>query len=449
MVVKAWPAPDRDLVLRLPGRPAAGVRPGRLVARGQLLSEDPDPEGFDLTAPVAGQVAELHPGRLVLRPSPEGEAGGRPPAEIALATLHGAELAAALKRLGVPRPPRPWPDQRAVISALDPEPGLEAAGALWSDRRTTLQAGAEILARLWPGAEIWEVLPARAEPLGAGRVLRLGARFPSSLPALVKKAALGVHDPLARGVALPPVLWAMGAAARTGLPPGLVPATLQRSHYLLPPGLTLADALERVNLIPLHGDVVVIGGLIGGRPTARLDRGLDWSTGAVHLIRARQAPPPPGPCRRCGACRRACPLALPIDLLAARPLGDWPELAPRAGRALAGCLACGACALVCPAARPLTALALMARPRSPIRPGAGSGGSDESGRSGSSEGSDGSPGQFSLGGSSGRFRLAESSDRFGPGGSSGTGGQSHPGPRPPESPKFFADGLEPAQGIRP
>jgi Na+-translocating ferredoxin:NAD+ oxidoreductase RnfC subunit len=158
------------------------------------------------------------------------------------------------------------------------------------------------------------------------------------------------------------LLWAMGSAARTSLPPPLIPITIQRFPYLAPLGLTIADALESLNLIALEGDCVVLGGLAAGRPTARLNRGLGWSMGALHLVRARKAPGAPGPCLRCGSCRAACPLDLRIDLLAAFEVERWPGLAARMGETLLGCLRCGACALACPSSRPLMALALMAGP---------------------------------------------------------------------------------------
>jgi electron transport complex protein RnfC len=246
------------------------------------------------------------------------------------------------------------------LTALIPEPGLETAAVLWHDQHTTLAAGAALLARLWPDTELREVLPRTAEPLGIGRAIPFGGRFPMTQKALLKKAILGIFDPAAAGVVEPRLLWAMGSVARGGMPLTHLPFAFQRSNFLAPLGLKICDALEGINLIVWPGDVVVLGGLVTGRPASNLDQGLDWSTLAVHLVRSRRLPPPPQPCRRCRRCAQACPLKLPIDYFGALPLDRWPEVTAAAAAGLSGCPACGACALACPASRPLSALTMAA-----------------------------------------------------------------------------------------
>jgi Na+-translocating ferredoxin:NAD+ oxidoreductase RnfC subunit len=231
------------------------------------------------------------------------------------------------------------------------------AAALWLDQRPTLERGLKLLKKLWPNRIIMEILPAKLDPLGDHPLTRFKGAFPLTLPSLTRRLVLGKRLPQADGVILPNQLWALGTIARSGLPLTLMPITIQGFHYLVPPGLKLKNVLDSVNLKPLPGDAVILGGLITGGPTARLDRGLRSFDLAVHLLRRANLPGPPGACRRCSLCRRACPLDLPIDLLGQTPSSDWFKRIPPAKKALAGCAGCGACALACPARLPLLSLA--------------------------------------------------------------------------------------------
>jgi electron transport complex protein RnfC len=280
---------------------------------------------------------------------------------MAIEGLVGSDLEEALRSLGVDLPIAPPPGEPAIISALVPEPGLDCAWVLWEDQLATLKAGAAVLRRLWPDGEFIEVVSPRSAPLGLGRLARCSERYPYTLPPLVKRKILGTWDPLARGMVEPSDLWAIGSVARSGLPLTSAPITIQYSSYLAPFGVRVSEALSQMNLSPLPGDVVVLGGLVRGRPTARLEMGLSKSTKALHLIRSSSLIDSYGLCLGCGRCAASCPLELPMDLLAQAPVNQWPETASRYSELLSGCLACGACALACPSSRPLLSLALMTK----------------------------------------------------------------------------------------
>jgi ferredoxin len=356
-VLKAWPQ-AASASLSFDGRPAPGLKPGRPVSRGQLLAISRAAGQGDLRAPFSGTVASLSPG-LVELAFREG-VSGQVPRPLDLGSVGGTDLAPALKSLGLDLPRPAAPGQPALISALDPEPGLGLARALWQDQRTTLQRGLALLGRLWPDSELVEVLPPRLDPLGAGRALRFREGFPMTLPSLLRMRVLGLPAPSPDGVVGPERLWALGTVARSGLPLTLIPVSVQGFHYLAPPGLRLSEVLAAVNLKPLLGDLALLGGLATGRPTARLGRGLRASDLSLRLIRAGRLPGPPAPCRLCGLCRQACPLGLPMDLAGQSPLEGWARLPAKVLGALAGCAGCGACALACPSLRPLLALAQVA-----------------------------------------------------------------------------------------
>ncbi|MDR1298197.1 MAG: hypothetical protein LBO05_12705 [Deltaproteobacteria bacterium] len=384
-VLKAWPNP-RAASLAFDGRPAPGLKPGRGVSRGQLLAVSRGRRTGDLRAPFSGTVAALAPGRVDLVYE-EGRSGV-PPEPVDLSGLSSRELAPALKSLGVDLPAPPPPGETVIVSALTPEPGLDAGPALWLDQRPALERGLALLRRLWPDREFLQILPPKFEPLkleppGGGVVFSRDV-FPLSLPSLLRRKTLGLALPDARGVVSPQSLWALGAAARSGLPLTLAPVTIQGFHYLAPPGLKLENVLADVNLLPLPGDSVVLGGLVTGRPTARLGRGLGAADLALWLVRRQNVRGKPGPCRRCGLCRLACPMGLPMDRAASAPPGEWFLHMGAISGLLAGCAGCGACALACPAGLPLLLLARAA------------GASDPHGRGGPPHGSD--PGDDEDGG---------------------------------------------------
>jgi hypothetical protein len=211
-VLKAWPAPPAAS-LTFEGRPAPGLKPGRPVSAGQLLAVSGDPWTGDLRAPFSGEVTGLSPGRIdLLRVR---GLSGKTPAPADLGSLEGPGLASALKSLGADLPSGAPAGQPILISALSPEPGLDLAEALWLDQRTTLARGLAALARLWPGAEIVEVLPPRLEPLGRGRAERFKDPFPLTLPSFLRQKILGLPAPEAAGVVGPERLWALGTASRS------------------------------------------------------------------------------------------------------------------------------------------------------------------------------------------------------------------------------------------
>jgi NAD-dependent dihydropyrimidine dehydrogenase PreA subunit len=285
---------------------------------------------------------------------------GSPPAPVDLTDLFGPELAQTLKSLGADLPKPPPADEPLLISAVVPEPGLEITEALFSDQKPTLQRGLKILQKLFPGRKIMEVLPKNLSPLGENEVIRYKETFPLTLPSLVRRRVLGLAKPEADGIVGPAQLWALGSAARSGLPLTLIPITIQGFHYLAPQGLKLKNVLDAVNLKPMADDVVILGGQATGRPTARLERGLRASDQALTLIRRDKVAYQPGPCRLCGLCEKACPMNLPIRAISGKPMDSWHMHLPEAEKLLAGCAGCGACALACPAQRPLLLLALAA-----------------------------------------------------------------------------------------
>jgi ferredoxin len=350
-VIKTW---DGARLLSLPlagAAPLRGLKKGRPVSAGEALARGEGPAPLVLRAALAGFISEVGPGEIII--SRDDAAVGEPPSAAPPAGLEGAELARALAGLGVPVIPGDAAGP-LIISAADPEPGLGWSAALFNEHRETIAAGLTALGRLCPNRRlIWAAEKPEDFFPGFQRHLIRGG-YPETLPAVLKKRLTGLSDPGGRDVLGGRELFFLGRAWRTGLPLTHLPLSLGPANYFVPAGSRIIDLLSFANLQPRPGDAAVLGGLARGTTTSRLTRGLGLLAGGLHLVRAAFFARPPGPCRGCRACARACPAGLAVDLPAALPAARW--LQPGAGKNFGACLFCGACALACPAGRPLISM---------------------------------------------------------------------------------------------
>ncbi|MDR1085197.1 MAG: 4Fe-4S dicluster domain-containing protein [Deltaproteobacteria bacterium] len=353
-VLKAWPQPG-ELHLPLDSKiPEKGLKPGKNVAYGQLLARSRKPLVGHLRAPAAGEITALEPGFVTLVPGSAGTAA--PPPALDITSLKGPDLKEALLDLGLKLPPNPRPGEKVVISGLDPEPDLGLAGVLWSEWPQIMADGLETVKNLYPDNDLLIARPPELICPENYKSRLVSNPYPYTLPPFLKTVLGFEYELTPKAFFDSRTVYLLGQTRRQGRPPGLWPMTVQTQNYLVPPGLRPRDILKTVSLEPLAGDAVVLGGLRRGRPTARLDDGLGPEVISVHLVRARFLGPRPGPCRRCGSCRRVCPLNLPIDSLTDKPLSSWPDLISPAREILISCPDCGQCSLACPANRPLRVL---------------------------------------------------------------------------------------------
>ena len=350
-VIKDWDAYEQVALPLAGAQPIKGLKTGRPVSTGELLARNINPLRGDVHASINGLIEEINEMEIVIHRNDE--AVGEPPQPVDISGLAADMLAIRLKELGLD-PPQLLPGDPLIVSTLEAEPGLTFSPALFSEHRETVLAGADALARLHPGRRItWAVRQAAEAPAEAKTVIVKG-EFPHCLPALIKKKITGLNDPHGQGVFGGRELHLLGRVFRTGLPLTRMVLTLAGANYFVPVGARVIDLLTFANLIPNRGDAVIEGGLIRGLSLARLERGLNKSAAAIHLVRRAELDGAHQNCRACGQCARTCPIGLPVDLAAGQKPEEWLSAPPAS--ILDGCLLCGACALACPARRPLMSL---------------------------------------------------------------------------------------------
>lgn len=352
VTIKAWDAFELTALPLRGAGPIKGLKRGQAVSSGELLAIQPDPARGDVHTSTNGRVEEINEIEIIIRR--DEDAVGRPPEPQDLKAMSGPDLAAALKKLGLDLPPMPT-NQKIILSALNPEPGLNLTPALFGEHWETIQAGLEAAGRLWPKHDfIWAVRSLDDLSVEAdGAVIE--DKYPFTLPAFLIKKITGQYDPNGGGVLTGRELFLLGRLWRTGRPLTISPLTLGGSNYFIPLGARVIDLLTFANLSPRPGDAIIKGGLIRGQTLSRLERGLDQSAAAIHLVREAGRASAYEPCRECGACARACPMKLPVDWPARFEPVEWLKTHESLLK-LSGCLLCGACALACPSGRPLLSL---------------------------------------------------------------------------------------------
>ena len=364
------PTPER---LRVPLAPCGGrgaqpcVTVGERVEAGQPIAKAAEPNGVDIFAPLSGKVAAIttvdvaRGGRFA--PSPavvltELSAPRVPASADETFDWRDADAEELRRRIGEgnlvthrrrPEPLVRWinrarsaPCDTLIGNVVERRPYVTAGHRLLAERGREVIAGLAMLARALEVSEVllavdqrrtgdYRDVPAPAREHGVSRVA-LPHKYPIGadnvlVKVLTRKEVPPGGDTIDVGVAV--IDAATCFAVRQWVACGVV-AT----------GLVVTVAGERASE---PGNYYVAFGTPGAVVSPATD--------AVLAIDS-PAPPPPGPCIRCGWCTDHCPARLNVAAL-----NDAYELGRIAQAARAGasaCVDCGVCSYVCPARLPLS-----------------------------------------------------------------------------------------------
>ncbi len=381
------------------------VKPRQTVRRGQLLAE---PMGFvsvGVHASVSGTVKKIldvmHPSgvpqkaiRIITDPDADDEwCPDLPePLDIDLdaTKLHVDQRRAIIDRVrscgvagmgGAAFPTHvklsPPPDvyiDRVLLNGAECEPYLTADHRLMVEHAAEVVDGLRILLTLFPGAEgiigvednkpdAYRALCAAAKGYKRVRVDLLKTKYPQGgekqlIWALTGRQVPSGNLPMTVGCVVQNVatMASVRAAILEGRPMTDRIVTVTGDAVAQPRNLRVRIGTPYRHLVEACGGIkgelrkVVSGGPMMGRAQVSLDLPVLKGTSGLLLLSPKAADPQPeGPCIRCAACLRACPVSLePTQLADLVSVERWDELGEYG---LMDCIECGSCSYVCPAAR--------------------------------------------------------------------------------------------------
>mgnify|MGYP005840179991 FL=1 len=120
-----------------------------------------------------------------------------------------------------------------------------------------------------------------------------------------------------------------------------------RVHARARIGTPVKDVLKALNIETHHGDRVVLGGAMTGRPAFSEEAPVEVDTDAILVQDCTQViPSSDSHCVNCGECVRVCPAKMPVNLLIRYLENSLFEEAAQ-DLDLFSCVECGLCSYVC------------------------------------------------------------------------------------------------------
>lgn len=324
-----------------------------------LLAEHPAPEKGNLFSPVHGEVLEITERNIFIAATPPASSAPEvEPADLLAQGLEGADLAMALKRLGVNTQSLGKRCKTLIINGLNPDPGVTWAEPMLTSHIRNLRAGMELHRRMARAEHIILAVPKGFNVAHEGiKAVHVSAHYPDSLDPLVVKHVTGEENPPDVGIVSLHNLWSLGRVGRTGLPLTETVITIgsyeHSGNYIVKEGSPIGELLQFAAIPVKTGDVVVRGGPLRGESLERLDLSVGKGTYGLFVVESGAIPPMEGhsPCINCGACVRVCPARLAPSVLSRYAEFALHERCRKEN--IDYCMDCGLCGYVCVARRPV------------------------------------------------------------------------------------------------
>ena len=327
------------------------------------LAVHPSPLKGDAFSPIFGRITDVTERSLFVEAIEPDEAqralaDGVEKVDLINDERTGQELAVLLKSLGLNTKSLGQQCETLIINGLNPDPGVTWAEPMLLTHQGTLRAGLAVLRRLSPAKRILLAVPREMHlHFDDVEVVRVTARYPASVDALLVKSVTGKEKPEGVGVVGLHNVWSLGRVARTGLP--LIESVItlgsytHSGNYIVKEGSMLGELLEFAHIKLNSGDTLVRGGPLRGESIDRLDRSITKGATGVFVVEAGTVPPMEGhsPCINCGACVLICPARLSPSMLSRNAEFALHERCR--DEHVDCCLECGLCGYVCIARRPV------------------------------------------------------------------------------------------------
>lgn len=321
------PEPRRVRLNREGYKLVEGVTKKALVYPRMRLAVHPSPLKGDAFSPIFGRITDVTERSLFVEAIEPDEAlralaDGVEKVDLINDERTGQELAVLLKSLGLNTKSLGQQCETLIINGLNPDPGVTWAEPMLLTHQGTLRAGLAVLRRLSPAKRILLAVPREMHlHFDDVEVVRVTARYPASVDALLVKSVTGKEKPEGVGVVGLHNVWSLGRVARTGLP--LIESVItlgsytHSGNYIVKEGSMLGELLEFAHIKLNSGDTLVRGGPLRGESIDRLDRSITKGATGVFVVEAGTVPPMEGhsPCINCGACVLICPARLSPSML--------------------------------------------------------------------------------------------------------------------------------------
>lgn len=403
MPIEVFPTPARvflHLQQALGTPPDPLVKAGDEVKAGQVIAAAHGFLSVPLHSPVSGKVAGINP-----YPHPTGPelpaieiesdgqgtpAPGVPHPEVDPESLDPEDIRRVVRDAGIVglggatfpahvklSPPPEKPIDTLILNGCECEPYLTADERLMMEEPEAILRGGQIIARLVEAKRIIIAIEAdkpeairaiRKAAEASGRnfqVAALKVRYPQGAEKQLIKTLLSREVPsgglpmdvssLVHNVG---TARAVDQAVRFGMPlldrvvTVTGPGVKTPKNFRVALGTPVRHLLEACGAELASGGNLIIGGPMMGMAQWSLEVPITkGSSGVLFFRKEDRQDYQPGPCLRCGACQRSCPMGLApnrLHELSERDLFDLLEQ-----EEILDCIECGACAYTCPARLPL------------------------------------------------------------------------------------------------
>lgn len=351
-----------EVRIPLNGHGKKSVKKKTEVYPGLLVADHKNPKIGDMHAGITGIVTEVTDKHVVIKAQEsavpaEGEelkpTGVEP---VAIDSLEGDELLAALKGLGVDIRPLIRRCELLVVNALNPEPGITYAESMLVHAKKTVDAGLALLKRLSPASKTIVALPTASNATFTDAdVAFIDPQYPNSLDELVVAKIAGKESMKGVNVVDLHTLYNLGAVAESGMPLTHTVVCVEGKNVIAPIGTPVGALLKHASIEVSDGDAVILGGPMRGETTGDLNKGIAKTTNALFVMPAGStAPITDYPCFSCGSCLQHCPSRIQPNMIARYVEFNELDLCRQAD--ISACIECGLCTYYCPARRPVLQL---------------------------------------------------------------------------------------------
>ena len=200
------PEPRRVRLNREGYKLVEGVTKKALVYPRMRLAVHPSPLKGDAFSPIFGRITDVTERSLFVEAIEPDEAlralaDGVEKVDLINDERTGQELAVLLKSLGLNTKSLGQQCETLIINGLNPDPGVTWAEPMLLTHQGTLRAGLAVLRRLSPAKRILLAVPREMHlHFDDVEVVRVTARYPASVDALLVKSVTGKEKPEGVGV---------------------------------------------------------------------------------------------------------------------------------------------------------------------------------------------------------------------------------------------------------